>query len=58
MVALGATALLYLQVPTAFLPEEDQGYFILFIVPILYIVVKMASERFLPKKHESEMIEN
>lgn len=29
--ALGATALLYLQVPTAFLPEEDQGYFITII---------------------------
>jgi hydrophobic/amphiphilic exporter-1 (mainly G- bacteria), HAE1 family len=28
VVALGATALMYLRVPTAFLPEEDQGYFI------------------------------
>ncbi|MBD2464179.1 efflux RND transporter permease subunit [Oscillatoria sp. FACHB-1407] len=28
VVSLGLTALLYLNVPTGFLPEEDQGYFI------------------------------
>ncbi|NDJ15954.1 efflux RND transporter permease subunit [Myxacorys almedinensis] len=28
VVLLGITALLYIQVPTGFLPEEDQGYFI------------------------------
>jgi HAE1 family hydrophobic/amphiphilic exporter-1 len=31
VVLLGATALMYLQVPTAFLPDEDQGYFITII---------------------------
>ncbi|HEY9616307.1 MAG TPA: efflux RND transporter permease subunit [Microcoleaceae cyanobacterium] len=31
IVSLGATAWLYMQVPQAFLPEEDQGYFITII---------------------------
>jgi HAE1 family hydrophobic/amphiphilic exporter-1 len=31
VLSLGATVLMYFQVPTAFLPEEDQGYFITII---------------------------
>jgi HAE1 family hydrophobic/amphiphilic exporter-1 len=31
VVLLGATALMYLRVPSAFLPDEDQGYFITLI---------------------------
>ncbi|MFE1744132.1 efflux RND transporter permease subunit [Coleofasciculus sp. H7-2] len=56
IVSLGLTAWLYLKVPTAFLPEEDQGYFITVIQGPEGVSLNYTSE--VMAKVEKEILKN
>ncbi|MBD1933846.1 MULTISPECIES: efflux RND transporter permease subunit [Cyanophyceae] len=56
IVSLGMTAWLYTQVPTAFLPEEDQGYFITIVQGPEGVSLNYTSE--VMNKIEQEILKN